>query len=194
MNLHRVWDCFLPTIEDSDTQDDSKDPAPWTSPSILACKVVDELVSAQRERCRSVDAKLQALIPLAPVVVTLIVAFVAFLTRNPAPYRVGSVVVAIYVALQLIRTLFAAVTGIQRKAFRELWIKEVTPKDQETEDEYRVRITNEKTRCLVANTRIIDDKVTQLAVAHRAIKNALFGLLILLLLLGGIAVYNAVQP
>ena len=197
MNLHWVWDCFWPTIEDSDTTDHSRDPAPWTSQIILACQAIDELASAERERGRLVDAKLQALIPLAPVVVTLIVAFVTFLSRNPPPYLVCSVVVvvvvAIYVALQLIRTVFAAVTGIQRKAFMALWIDDVTPKGQETEEEYRVRITNEKTRCLVDNTRIIDYKVTQLAVAHRAIKNALFGLLILLPLLGGIAVFNAVQ-
>ena len=196
MNLHWVWDCFWPTIEDSDTPDHSRDPAPWTSQIILACQAIDELASAERERCRLVDAKLQALIPLAPVVVTLIVAFVTFLIRNPPPYLVGSVVVvvvAIYVALQLIRTVFAAVTGIQRKAFMALSIEDVTPKGQETEEEYRVRITNEKTRCLAGNTRVIDYKVTQLAVAHRAIKNALFGLLILLPLLGGIAVFNAVQ-
>ena len=179
MNLHWVWDCFWPTIEDSDTPDHSRDPAPWTSQIILACEAIDELASAERERCRLVDAKLQALIPLAPVVVTLIVAFVTFLIRNPPPYLVGSVVVVVGC---YIRGSAAHPYGIRSgdrdtaQSFMALSIEDVTPKGQETEEEYRVRITNEKTRCLAENTRIIDYKVTQLAVAHRAIKNALFGL------------------
>jgi hypothetical protein len=73
------------------------------------------------------------------------------------------------------------IRGLERREYLELTAATIIPA---TEDEnlrlYYSRIGNEMSDCLATNTFVIDDKVSQMAVAHRAIKNAIFAMFLLL--------------
>jgi hypothetical protein len=99
-----------------------------------------------------------------------------------------------YVILQFIRCLWAAVEGLTVREFMRIKPEELKPFEKENAAAYQTRIDNRELECFADNVLVVDDKISQLKLAHRALKNALGGLLFLVIALGSIAIYNAMQP
>ena len=147
----------------------------------------DEL-DAQDDRAKTVETRLLSVSSLAPVSMTIMVAVVTFLTSDRAPeFTWGSVlavgVVGSYVALQFLLALLAAVNGLGRRSFSHLSIKDIVPQPDETKDAYLRRACAELTEVILHNRAAVDDKVSQLALAHEAVKNAVWGLLLVLIMI-----------
>ena len=145
----------------------------------------DEL-NAQDDRAKTVETRLLSISSLAPVSMTIMVAVVTFLTSDRArEFTWGSVlavgIVGSYVSLQFLLALLAAVKGLGRRSFSHLSIKDIVPQPDETKDAYLRRACAELTQVILHNRGAVDDKVSQLALAHEAVKNAVWGLLLVLI-------------
>lgn len=138
------------------------------------------LLAAERDRSSSVDARLGGLLSLASVATTLVLATVTFLTRKEAgesvyvPWSVWVVAgLGTYTVIQFLGALRGAVKGLGRRAVEQNIFLSLLPDGKEAEAPYLVRILKGH-----ANTRRdlalkIDDKVTWMAIAHRALMNAI---------------------
>jgi hypothetical protein len=122
---------------------------------------------------------------------------VTFVTKEPQAYTLSSVTFTAaggaYIILQFICTVWSAVKGLQLHAFQRLTVQTFTPQPNETTEAYRVRITDASIACHLHNESVTNKKASQLKLAHRAMKNALGMLLVIVLALGSIAIYNASQ-
>ena len=145
----------------------------------------DEL-KAQEERAKTVETRLLSISSLAPVSMTIIVAVITFLTGDRArEFTEGSILVVgligSYVAFQFLLALLAAVNGLGRRSFTHVAIKDVVPQRDETKDAYLRRACAELMEVILHNRAVVDEKVSQLALGHEAVKNAVWGLLLILL-------------
>ena len=99
----------------------------------------------------------------------------------------GSVI--LYIEVQLFRSILATVDGLQRRGFLGLTTQSMVPEDNEKgQTDYSIRVLNELLNNIDQNGRTVNGKVTQMAIAHRAMKNSLCGALILAVLVFAIAV------
>ena len=141
----------------------------------------------QGERIRTVEAKLTPLLTLSLILSTGViasltaVATLAQIEKLPKPLSLIAILFIFYVALQLCRVLWSAIDGLTRRAYKTLSINEFLPVvTGEGLGEYRNRILNIRIYILDYNNWVIDQKVGDMAVAHRAYKNMLGGTLFLI--------------
>ena len=147
------------------------------------------------ERVRNVESKLVAMLTLTSVlsvVVTTGLAAIATLgtVREEAETKIFAWVVVIlvsYVAVQLIRALGATVAGLMRRPYRQLSPEDMIPEDNETSDSFRIRILNLQVNSMRFNEWVVNQKVSEMAVAHEALRNALVSTFALILLALGTA-------
>lgn len=153
-------------------------------------------VEAEEDRFKSADTKLIALCAMMPVSVTLLAAFVTFLSSGDVqkftPESV-TVITAIgaYVALQFLRALRAAIDGLQARGYLATTTADAQPDDHEDEATYLSRKAETLANRLNQHRHTNDDKISQLSLAYVAITNAVGGLLIALVSLAVIAAYEA---
>lgn len=152
------------------------------------------LSAGSEERLRSVDRKLTSLLALTTVLFTVITAGLVSTTtlhtpEGPAKYLAWiSGALFLYIEVQLFRSILATVDGLQRRGFFRLTRDSIVPKDSESGgDCYGIRVQNELLDIIEQNDRTVNSKVTQMAIAHRAMKNALWGALLLGVLVFAIA-------
>ena len=148
-------------------------------------------LEVEAERRRAVETKLLAVGSVAPIAVTIIVAAVSFLSSGRLQDFVpASVVVilamAVYVALQFLRAMLAAISGLSRKAYTGPTISEIVRAGTEGWSGYLRNASHDVARRIVQHREMTNDKVSQLALAHRAIKNAVVALVFDLLILAGL--------
>ena len=148
------------------------------------------------KRTQIVESKLVALLTLTSVLSVAVTASLAA-TTTLGTVDGGAKILAwlavclvFYVALQLIRSLWATVTGLVRKEYRQISPEEMTPRHCETAAEYRVRLLNLQVSCMRFNESAVDQKVSEMAVAHVALKNALTACFPLTILVFVIAVFR----
>ena len=156
-------------------------------------KVLMELlkteIATENERNKIVEGKLQSLLAFNTVAIGIITILITFLTAKttttlPPKAVASAVVLAGYIALQLFRTIWASIKGLQRREYTTLTIESIISLDKwQTNDMYYKNLLIDMCECLKKNYPVIDDKVNQMAVAHVSILNAIFGLIILLLLI-----------
>ena len=199
MNWYTISDFIWPSLEAQEPdkefkQELQKPTGTWAATSPEAHAEVAALIAAEEDRLRTVDTKLQALLSMAPIAATLIVALVTFVTKEPQAYKIGSVGLVVlsgaHVILQLLRTVLAAIAGLGVQIFQRVALEELTPQADETADAYRTRVLETRIKCFLYNQSVTDGKVSQLKVAYRAIENALGMLLLLVVILGIIAISN----
>lgn len=190
--LHWLRDRVVPTLVLAPPKEAPVEPA-WPAersyqPETLeaAYEALKEELRAQDDRAKTVETRLLSVSSLAPVSMTIMVAVVTFLTSEKArEFTWGSVLVmglvGSYVALQFLVALLAAVNGLGRRSFSHLSIKDIVPQPNEAKDAYLRRTCAELAEMILQNSVAVDDKVGQLARAHEAIKNAVWGLLLILI-------------
>jgi hypothetical protein len=147
----------------------------------------DELKS-EDDRAKIIESKLLSISSLVPVVMTVTVAMVTFLTSGRVSQFTRTSILIVgavgaYVALQFLRASLAAISGLGRKSYHHLETEEIAPKPKEKKAEYLQRICALMTQILAVNREVVNKKVDQLALGHEAIKNAVRGLLVLLLVI-----------
>ena len=70
-------------------------------------------------------------------------------------------------------TLRATVNGLTRRGFWQLSLTEISPIAGESAEDYRLRILNRRINYMNKNEWVVNGRVSQMAVAHVGIKNAL---------------------
>lgn len=151
---------------------------------------------AEIDRIRTVETKLLGISGLAPVAMAVIVAaFTVLANRSLQAFtRISVLLVGIvggYISLELLRAILAAIAGLKRRSFVGLSLKDVYPLPNESKESYLKRSCGELAEIIRRNRAEIDAKVTWLDVAHTAIRNAVVGLLILVMVIIGLAVSQA---
>lgn len=144
----------------------------------------DELKS-EDDRAKIIESKLLSIASLIPIAMTVTVAMITFLTGGRVSqftFRSILIVGAVgaYIALQFLRASLAAITGLGRRSYGHIEVKEIVPKPKEKKEEFLQRTCAQMAEILVFNREVVNKKVDQLALGHEAIKNAVWGLLILL--------------
>lgn len=146
-------------------------------------EVSEKLLEEENERRQSVEARLTSIVGLTSIAGTVVFSgIVAQATgRLPAqaPLLKWMIVIgAVYLTLQICSALFAAVSGLSRRAYPADRPRDLLPPSGEAPPSYlRSRIVG-LMEMVVEHQSANNEKVTQMAVAHRAMKNFVFGLLV----------------
>jgi hypothetical protein len=162
----------------------------------IAYEALKEEMKSEDERIRIVETKLLNISSLAPIAMTVFIAMITFLTSGKVQTftRTSIWVVVIlggYIALQFLLAVRSAIKGLARKPFYRLGLEDWFPKGKESRRDYLERVCKEITDAIANNRKGIDQKVSQLALSHESILNAVGGLLIMLFILLAIV---ATQP
>ena len=181
----RVW----PTLDPPSTNQ-----AEQPSPTIKAdadehvMRAVYERLSAEleveAERRRAVETKLVAAGSVASIAVTIMVA-VATSTGQLQEFVLESIVLT-YAALQFLHATWTAVSGLSRKGYTIPTVSAILPASTEGLVEYLRNASNDHIRRLEQYRETTNENVSQLALAHTSIKNALAALVIALLISSGV--------
>ena len=153
-------------------------------------------LDTEGDRRRAVEAKLLAVGAVAPVAVTIMVGAASFLSSGQLEDFVPvSVVVisamAFYVALQFLRAMQAAIEGLTRRAYAVPRVSEMVPIAEEGVGGYLRRACNDLAGRIEQHRKTTDEKVSQLAVAHQSMRNAVTALVVELFVLIGFIVWES---
>jgi hypothetical protein len=159
-------------------------------------KALKEEHQAETDRIRTVETKLLGISGLAPLAMAVIVASFTVLTNRSlqAFTRVSVLWVGIvggYICLELLRAILAALAGLKRRRFVAFTLKDLYPLPNESKAGYLTRNCSELAEVIRRNRAEIDAKVTWLDIGHTAIRNAVIGLLILVIVIFALAVSQA---
>lgn len=150
-------------------------------------RILASRLAKVEERVQSVESKLMSLFTLTSV---LSAAFIAGLAASSVlgaaeeAIKIVAVFFVLYVVLQLWFLLRATLAGLERKSYKELSPEDIVPRDGEACDAYRVRLLNLQVNYMLLNEWVGNQKVSKMAVAHEASKNALHAIFILIVLAG----------
>lgn len=144
----------------------------------------DEL-KAEDDRSKIVESKLQGILSLVPLAMTIVFAVVTFFISGKVVSTSLKIVVTefagvFYIALQILRALLAVVSGLSSRSYTHLHIDDAIPKEKEDKESYLNRICKEIFDIIRSNREVTDGKVSQLKLGHRAIRNAVWGLFIVI--------------
>ena len=98
------------------------------------------------ERVRIVESKLVVLLTLTSVLSAAVAASLVAATtlgtvkEDFKPFAWVAVFLVFYVAVQILCSLWATVTALMRRSFKQLSAEDIVPLDSETRDAYRVRL------------------------------------------------------
>ena len=139
-------------------------------------------VKTEEDRTKMIDGKLQSIVPIASTVITLLLALITFLTSGKvAQFTRTSILIVTfggaYVAIQFLWAFLRAIKGLARRDFLRVKPKDIIPNTNETKETMRRRAFEEMLEILQYNKESNNNKVTQLACGHEAIKNAIVGLI-----------------
>lgn len=153
-------------------------------------------LSQAEQRIRSVESKLLAMLALASILSLTVTAGLAIsisldtVVEDDKLFAVTSVCLVFYVAVQLLRSLWCVVSGLMRRSYKVLSPQDMIPKNYEDAVTFRSRLLNLQLNNMNWNEWVVDQKVSEMAVAHEALKNVLRATFILILLIFFIAVVN----
>ena len=148
------------------------------------------------DRIRIVESKLVALLTLTSVLSVAVAASLAATTTlgtvkaDAKPFAWVAVFLIFYVAVQILRSLWATVAGLMRKSYKQLSPDDIVPRGGEASDAYRVRLLNLQVSHMCWNEWAIDQKVSDMAVAHTALRNVLTAGFLLIVLTLVIAAFH----
>jgi len=141
--------------------------------------VLEKRISQVDERLRTVETKLVALLTLTSILSAAVTASFAAASNVVIQKDFRSVPVwitlalLIYLAFNLLRSLWATVSGLMRRGYKQLACKDIVPRDEEDHVNYTARILNQRLNHVKWNDWVLDQKVSEMAVAHVALRNAL---------------------
>ena len=201
--VRQIWDWVWPTLDRSSGNTRSECEKLDLEVKVDArSEVVREVYGrlsaefeAETERRRGVETKLLAIGSVAPIAVTIMVAAVSFLSsgrvRDFVPVSVIVIsIMAFYVALQFLCAMLAAIGGVSRKKYNVSNISEIMPNGEEDLNGYLRKTCGELAQRIEQHREMTNTKVSQLAVAHQAMRNAVRALVVGLLILVGVIVWE----
>jgi len=144
------------------------------------------LLDEDKDRRQSVESRLTSIMGLSSIAGTVvfggIIAQATGTIHSPSTrFGWGMASAALYLTLQLCSAILAAVRGLSRKTFAAENSDSVLPQIGESEFDHYRRRAKTCMQILIQNRRQTNAKVTQMAVAHRAMKNFLLALLLIAL-------------
>ena len=134
---------------------------------------------------------------LASIASALILASVTFLSKKAEDLgfvRWSVIVVAAlgaYISVQFLRAVQAAVKGMERRSAEQDTFLSVVQENKEAMGHFLVRVLHGHANTRRDLSRKIDDKVTWMAIAHRAVLNATFALIAAAVFLCGVTIHRA---
>ena len=137
--------------------------------------VLDVLHKAE-ERIRTTEGKLATLIALSALSATLVLSVNG---RGGPPAHWTILLATGYCLLQLVGILFATWRGLRRRSFSVLSIADLTPTWTATDTARVLNVIQSDVRRCHEHQQAGNEKVTDLAIAHTALRNFLVGLLVL---------------
>jgi hypothetical protein len=149
-------------------------------PHLVACNVLIDHEDARRQ---GVDTRLTTIVSLVSIAGTIV--FGSLLAQGGhTAVTIGWLLAlgSLYLTLQVCSAILAAVRGLGRRNYVELDPDDVLPSDGEATADHMRRQMAACITVLANNQEENNRKVTQMAVAHRALKNFVFGFLFLALL------------
>ena len=202
--IYSLRDRFWPTVEPQEAKLQSSEDliqiVSDTASNVLP--VVNDLIEAEEHRKDSIESRLQGLLQFASISATLVLGIVVFIVdlevgsagQSEKPFiRYTLVAVlggAVYIIIQFFAAVFFSIVGLERRAYLGLSVRDVIQKEQESKEDYLERITQSKLEQWHVNGEVTNAKIDQLARAHQAVKNALVGLVLMVTILAGMAIYN----
>ncbi len=147
-------------------------------------KEVDKMLDREQSRKQSVESRLTSIIGLSSIAATVVVSGLFALAAGAlnVPPGAASWILAfgcLYVVAQLFIALFAAIKGLSRAATIETTASDLFA-TQKAAPRLRTRgQIASKLAQLRDQRRAGDERVSQMAVSHQAVRNFLFGLLLL---------------
>jgi len=163
------WDAKLSSWEqwDAQTQRLVLEQAKW-------------LVESEVSSLESVHSRLNTTVGMASVSISIAFAVLGMLFselsgRSPRLWIGGLMLVALYVAFQLVVAAFAAIKGLARTGYRHLTVADVLPGDSEDDSAVESRIVAVNFSRHQTLRESVNRSVTQMAIAHTALRNACVG-------------------
>ena len=149
---------------------------------------IQNVVEQGEERLRTVERKLIALLTLAAVLgaavaASLVAVAVLDQVRNSwltVVAALAAIILVFYILAQIVFCLMAALRGMVRRGYKRLTPEGITPRAGETTEQYRIRLLNYQAQNVIWNDWVVNGKVSDMAVAHEALKNALWATIPLL--------------
>jgi hypothetical protein len=140
---------------------------------------LEKRLSHVDERLRTVDTKLVALLTLTSILSAVVTGGLAAALGMKIDERFPlvpvwiSLALIVYLGVNLLRSLWAAVSGLMRRSYRDIAYEDIMPAVNEDHIAYRARLLNQHLSNARWNDWVLDQKVSELAVAHVALRNAL---------------------
>lgn len=149
-----------------------------------------KLQDDEDDRKQGVESRLTSILGLSSIAGTIvfggILALVVGTIQAPTGFvSFGMVAGTLYLALQLCSGILASVRGLEGKGYYTALASDVLPAPNETQPSYLKRQITETVARLGFNRMRNNEKVSQMATAHRAMKNFI-GALILIAVVGAI--------
>ncbi len=150
---------------------------------------VERLLEAEENRRNSVQARLGSVIGMASIAISVTFAVAGLVLAKSTPatpllFLIGLSGVALYVALQFMITVLAAVTGVQRAGATGLTAAEVLRDNEESKAIQDKRIVEVLLKRFIDIHESTNRSVTQMAIAHTAMRNACVGIFAAIVILG----------
>jgi hypothetical protein len=137
------------------------------------------LVAAEDERRSGVEGRLTSIIGLSSIAGTVVFGSIRNQADAQAWLRWVFALGALYLTAQLSSAILAAVRGLKRRSYYANTPQDVLPLPGEASTVHLRRQITHAVRALHDDQAQDDEKVTQMAVAHRAMYNFVGGLLII---------------
>ena len=138
----------------------------------------------ERHRQQSIEVRLTTVVGLSSIAGSIV--FGAMLTNNlhNAPILLHRLILSclLYLILQIASAMLAGVRGLERQPYTEMTFEAILPSPDEDRSHHLQRQIRECFDILIQNQDRNNAKVTQMAIAHCALKNFTVGLLILAIL------------
>lgn len=198
--IKRIWywlrDRVYPAPEGNPQKTEALPPQSLAGEALeFAYDWLKDEVKAEDERSKIVDGKLQNILPLSSIVITLVLALITFLTSGRASQFTRSSVLVVtvggaYVALQFLCAFSWAIRGLSRKSYERATLTDITPQTNDPKTILTWRAIQKIFSQLQHNKEVTNHKVTQLACGHTAIKNGVWGLVLVIIIVCSIVAFR----
>jgi len=145
---------------------------------------VEKLVEKEQSRRTSVDARLMSVVGLTSIAATVVLTALFAMAAGTMPLSQGAakwtlVLGCFYLALQLYAALHTAIKGLSRASYVGETASNLLPAAKLAYSIFLRRRISDKLNLLEQHREVNNEKVSRMAVAHRAILNFLAALVLL---------------
>jgi len=133
----------------------------------------------EQKRQQSVDARLTTIIGLLTITVSIV--FGTILTNMPQTSSALfwlMLLSLVYLITQLVRAIYVSISGLERRTYAKESLSDLLPSRGEEYSTYSRRRLTQFSAILVQNQDENNKKMTQMAVAHCAVRNFITGLIV----------------